>query len=239
MTDIGDRGIVLNGKDFLPIETPNVGDKVIIYPLKDTERIAVPVLSLSLGDYTFSSPSFSFAGFDWKLPFSFNLVPFIFGLNYNWLRYDWSWYGWTYWHTENPQFEDFKGTDVPGGSFPSIPPPDPEVRSFGYFGWVDILSGYPENAAAYIEKNFTFKERVDYVSVLIFLSVQISETPYAQLYVNGGLAQQTNVQGTWQYFTAAIDPPSRNVTIKIARSSSRSWFGTFYTSVAALWFRPV
>jgi len=66
-------------KVFVPLaDTLNVGDSVAVYNLVDDTRIAVPILAFDIGDYAFVTPSFDFAGFDWKLDFDFNLIPLDF-----------------------------------------------------------------------------------------------------------------------------------------------------------------
>jgi hypothetical protein len=81
----GDKGIVMNtfgDKVFVPLGDVEVGDTVAVYNLVDDTRIAVPMLTLGVGDMVFATPSFDFAGFDWKLDFDFNLIyldPLIFG----------------------------------------------------------------------------------------------------------------------------------------------------------------
>lgn len=59
----------------VPLGNVNVGDSVILYPLKDNTRIAVPTLSLSLGSVVFNTPSFNFGGFNWSIDFNFQLIP--------------------------------------------------------------------------------------------------------------------------------------------------------------------
>ncbi|HPD11570.1 MAG TPA: hypothetical protein PLN56_11320 [Methanoregulaceae archaeon] len=80
MVRIGDRGVVLNGEDFYVPPSVEVGDKVMIYTLGNGQKIAIPTLSLSLDDHVFPTPSFSFAGFDWKIDFNFSLVPLILNI---------------------------------------------------------------------------------------------------------------------------------------------------------------
>ena len=78
--EIGDRVLVMPsfGENVaVSLGGLSEGDKVILYNLKDETRIAVPTLSLSIGDPVFSSPSFDFAGFNWKMDFDFNLIPLI------------------------------------------------------------------------------------------------------------------------------------------------------------------
>jgi len=75
---IGERGLVVYQGDTSGVFiSPDIqeGDRVVLYPLKDVTRIAVPILSLSVGDCVFTSPEFKFAGFDWKLDFNFDLIP--------------------------------------------------------------------------------------------------------------------------------------------------------------------
>lgn len=78
MVLVGDQGIVMNSfgdKIFVPLGSVEVGDTVAVYNLRDNTRIAVPMLTLDIGDMVFKTPSFDFAGFDWKLDFDFNLLP--------------------------------------------------------------------------------------------------------------------------------------------------------------------
>lgn len=75
---IGERGLVVYQGDTSGVFiSPDIqeGDRVVLYPLKDATRIAVPILSLSVDDCVFTSPEFKFAGFDWKLDFNFDLIP--------------------------------------------------------------------------------------------------------------------------------------------------------------------
>lgn len=83
---VGSKGLIIPGPDggyqFIPVDPVEIDDKVILYPLQDETRIAVPALEFGIGDITFASPEFQFAGFDWKLDFNFNLIPlspFFFG----------------------------------------------------------------------------------------------------------------------------------------------------------------
>jgi hypothetical protein len=78
MVEVGDKGIVMTAmgdKIFIPCEGVGVGDTVAVYNLIDDSQVAVPILSLDVGDYTFNTPSFDFAGFDWSLDFDFTLIP--------------------------------------------------------------------------------------------------------------------------------------------------------------------
>lgn len=80
---VGDRVLVIPsmGVNYaVTLGGVNVKDTVMLYPLKDSTRIAVPTLSFSIGDFVFTSPSFQFAGFDWKVDFNFNLIPLVLGL---------------------------------------------------------------------------------------------------------------------------------------------------------------
>lgn len=87
MTEVGDKGIVMDtfgDKVFVPLaDTLNVGDSVAVYNLVDDTRIAVPILAFDIGDFAFATPSFDFAGFDWKLDFDFNLIPLMLGFPEN------------------------------------------------------------------------------------------------------------------------------------------------------------
>ena len=77
--EIGSKGIVLGeGGDyaqFIPVDPLEVGDKVILYSLRDDTKIAVPSLDFDIGDFSFVSPSFQFAGFNWNIDFDFALIP--------------------------------------------------------------------------------------------------------------------------------------------------------------------
>ena len=79
MVTVGDKGLVIGAGSgdarYIPLETPEVGDTVILYSLKDETRIAVPTLSFGIGDFAFLSPSFQFAGFNWNINFDFQLLP--------------------------------------------------------------------------------------------------------------------------------------------------------------------
>lgn len=78
MVDVGDRVLVMPsfGENIaVPLGDLSEGDRVLLYNLKDSTRIAVPTLSLNVGDRVFSSPSFDFAGFNWEIDFDFNLIP--------------------------------------------------------------------------------------------------------------------------------------------------------------------
>lgn len=98
MPSIGDKVIVmpsLGENVAIPIETPEVGDSVILYALKDNSQIAVPTLDFSLDNQVFVSPSFNFAGFNWDLDFDFNLLfleleKFIAGDYYYGNSWDWT-----------------------------------------------------------------------------------------------------------------------------------------------------
>ena len=77
----GDKGIVFSAgsvySTFTPVSTPEVGDQVMLYNLGGGQRLAVPVLTFSLGNFAFVTPSFQFAGFDFKLDWNFNLISFL------------------------------------------------------------------------------------------------------------------------------------------------------------------
>ena len=78
MVDVGDRVLVMpsfSENVAVPLGELSEGDQVLLYNLKDDTRIAVPTLSLNVGDRVFSSPSFDFAGFNWKVDFDFKLIP--------------------------------------------------------------------------------------------------------------------------------------------------------------------
>jgi len=79
-TGVGDKGIVFAAGSpyttFSPVGTPGVGDKVTLYNLGNGQRLAVPVLSFSLGEFTWVTPGFQFAGFNWNLDFNFQLLSF-------------------------------------------------------------------------------------------------------------------------------------------------------------------
>lgn len=84
MPYVGDKGIVFGaGSDsaqFIQVQTPNVGDRVILYNLKNDTKIAVPILSIGVDYYIFNTPSFQFAGFNWNIDFNFQLIPLILSL---------------------------------------------------------------------------------------------------------------------------------------------------------------
>jgi len=78
--EVGDKVLVMPalGENMaVPLGDLSEGDRVLLYNLKDSTRIAVPTLSLNVGDRVFSSPSFDFAGFNWEVDFNFMLIPFI------------------------------------------------------------------------------------------------------------------------------------------------------------------
>ena len=82
MVEVGDKGIVMNyfgEKEFIALGDVEVGDTVAVYNLADETRIAVPLLSMNVGDMVFATPSFDFAGFDWSLDFNINLIPLLLG----------------------------------------------------------------------------------------------------------------------------------------------------------------
>jgi hypothetical protein len=69
-TEVGDKGLVFSAgteySTFSTVGTPIVGDKVILYPLGEDQKLAVPNLTFSLTDAIWVIPCFKFAGFDWK-----------------------------------------------------------------------------------------------------------------------------------------------------------------------------
>jgi len=80
-TEVGDRGLVFSaGSDwstYVTVAKPVVGEKVILYNLGSSgQQLAVPVLAFSLTDFTFTVPSFQFAGFDWKFNWDLFLANF-------------------------------------------------------------------------------------------------------------------------------------------------------------------
>lgn len=79
--EVGDKVLVMPALDGTPfaikLEPVEVGDPVILYNLKNDTKIAVPRLQFEIGDHVFASPSFNFAGFDFKLDFDINLIPLI------------------------------------------------------------------------------------------------------------------------------------------------------------------
>lgn len=80
MPDVGDKVLVMPsiGENVaVPLGDVNIGDSVILYPLKDNTKIAVPTLSIWLDDVVFNTPSFQFAGFDWRVDFNFQLIPLL------------------------------------------------------------------------------------------------------------------------------------------------------------------
>jgi len=91
MPDEGDRGIVFSAgspsSSFVEVSPAQVGDKVILYPLESGDKLAVPSLDLSLNGQTWITPSFDFAGFDWKIDFDFLLIPLELGAGYYTIRY--------------------------------------------------------------------------------------------------------------------------------------------------------
>jgi hypothetical protein len=87
MVEVGDKGVIMDSfgdKVFVPLGDVEVGSTVAVYNLADDTRIAVPLLSFNVGDFAFSTPSFDFAGFDWKLDFNFQLIPlFLWFMGYD------------------------------------------------------------------------------------------------------------------------------------------------------------
>ena len=79
MTQPGDRGLVFAAgsplASFSTVDPAAVGDMVILYNLGNGQQLAVPILNLQLGHYTWTTPDFQFAGFNWNLPFNFQLLP--------------------------------------------------------------------------------------------------------------------------------------------------------------------
>jgi len=76
--EVGDKALVMPGfgeNYLIPLEDVNIGDSVQLYPIGNDTKIAVPVLNFGIGNYTFISPEFNFAGFNWNIDFNFNLIP--------------------------------------------------------------------------------------------------------------------------------------------------------------------
>jgi hypothetical protein len=113
MTDIqvGDKGLVFAAgspySTFSAVSTPAINDTVILYNLGNGQRLAVPTLWFNLGDFTFVTPSFQFAGFDFKLDFNFNLTPLKLGFP-----------------VITEQYSNFSIHNTPGGGL-LINPPSP------------------------------------------------------------------------------------------------------------------
>lgn len=90
MTDleVGDQVLVMPGWDGVPVaiklDSVDVGDPVLLYNLKAEDKIAVPRLQFDVGSYVFAAPSFDFAGFDWKVDFDFDLLPFYLQITDKW-----------------------------------------------------------------------------------------------------------------------------------------------------------
>lgn len=81
--DEGDRVLIMPslGENIaIPVESPGIGDTVMIYSLRDETRIAVPALTLSPGSRIFNTPSFNFGGFNWSINFNFQLIPLVLNL---------------------------------------------------------------------------------------------------------------------------------------------------------------
>ena len=220
----------------IPISTPEVGDVVFLYPLENEAKIAVPSLTLEVGSYVFNSPSFNFAGFNWSLDFSFNLIPLIFDL-LNWLRYEWSWSGWGYVNNAH-NANDYRDTQTSPGSpvvsFPTDPLGEP-VNSIGLFGWNSFATG--ENNIAYIERTFYFSHQVDAISLQVFMAWEESPISTMKMWVDGNLTHETQTMSAWVYWMAEFTPRS-SVTIKLARDDPKSFHGIHYLAVGNLYARP-
>jgi len=83
MVSVGDKVLIMPrmGENMaIPLGDVEVGDNVILYNLQNETKIAVPSLTFDVGFPIFATPSFQFAGFDWKLDFNFSLIPFWFAL---------------------------------------------------------------------------------------------------------------------------------------------------------------
>jgi len=79
----GDKVLIMSslGENMaIKLGDVDVGDNVVLYNLKDESKIAVPTLSFSINTPVFATPTINFAGFNWKLDFNFDLIPFMFAL---------------------------------------------------------------------------------------------------------------------------------------------------------------
>ena len=145
MVDVGDRVLVMPsfGENVaVPLGELSEGDKVILYNLKDDTRIAVPTLSLNVGDRVFSSPSFDFAGFDFNVPFDFNLIPLI--LNFIVAPSG------TYWLDE---IRSYNATYSPDYIANALGANDGTITYFGKDGWFIATFNIP--AVSFIPNNGT------------------------------------------------------------------------------------
>ena len=86
MAEEGDHGINFSSgspfSSFVKVAPAKVGDIVTLYNLSGGDRLAVPSMNLSLNAPVWVTPDFDFAGFDWKIPFDFLLIPFIWDSGY-------------------------------------------------------------------------------------------------------------------------------------------------------------
>ena len=84
MAEEGDRGINFSSgspfSTFVKVDPAQVGDRVTLYNLSNGDRLAVPALDFVLDGRVWVTPSFDFAGFDFNIPFDFELIPLDIGL---------------------------------------------------------------------------------------------------------------------------------------------------------------
>jgi hypothetical protein len=79
MVDVGDKGVIFGYggvySQFVPVTTPNIGDRVMIVPVDDIGELCIPMLTFTIGDKVWIGPDFKFAGFNWKFDKNLKLIP--------------------------------------------------------------------------------------------------------------------------------------------------------------------
>lgn len=232
MPTVGDKVIVmpsLGENVAIPIDTPEVGDSVILYALKDNSQIAVPTLSFSIGDFIFNTPSFNFSGFNWNLDFNFQLIPLLplFTTDPIWV---WSWSGWSI-------STSFTGgctgwTDLLDIMTVPLPPGAPSGAQYGRLGWSKAMYpscvGTDQTASA----TKTFHGGSSYIGLKLWVKGQNYESApgrgsqFYRVYINGDLKKEVSGSplddGGWYLFVVPFGESLSTFTVKIETHSV--WF---------------
>ena len=160
---IGERGLVVYQGDTSGVFiSPDIqeGDRVVLYPLKDATRIAVPILSLSVGDCVFTSPEFKFAGFDWKLDFNFSLIPLVL----NWIYAP----AGTYYLNAIVEYSTTYSPDLITNALGA---PDGQITYIGKDGWFIAEISIPNGTMIPNNGRITIWEKTDAISQWSFTNL--------------------------------------------------------------------